>query len=59
MLVLIEDQATVLPIIGLEIVSVMMDLTMLNVSLMEEIAVCLMLIQIIAHYVNALKEYAI
>ena len=59
MLVLIEDQATVLPIIGLEIVSVMMDLTMLNVSLMEEIAVCLMLIQIIAHYVNALKEAAI
>ena len=31
---------------------------MLNVSLMEEIAVCLMLIQIFAHYVNALKEAA-
>ena len=37
----------------------MMDLTMLNVSLMEEIAVGLTLIQIIAQYVNALKEAAI
>ena len=32
---------------------------MLNVSLMEEIAVGLTLIQIIAQYVNALKEAAI
>ena len=36
----------------------MMDLTMLNVSLMEEIAVGLTLIQIIAQYVNAMKKIA-
>ena len=46
-------------IVLLEMVSVMMDLTMLNVSLMEEIAVRLMLIQIIAHYVNAITEAAL
>ena len=59
-LVLMEDQAIVLLIILilLEMVSVMMDLTMLNVSLMEEIAVGLMLIQIIAQYVNAMKKVA-
>ena len=48
-----EDQATALPIIGLEMVCVKMELTMLNVSMMEEIVVGLMLIQIIAQYVNA------
>ena len=43
----------------LETATVTMDLTMLNVCLMEQIAVGLTLIQIIAHYVNALKEAAI
>ena len=37
-------------------VTVMMKTTMKPASLMEEIAVDLMLIQIIAQYVNALKE---
>ena len=48
-----------LSIILLEMVSATMDLTLLNASLMEQIAVGLMLIQIIAQYVNALKEAAI
>ena len=58
-LVLTEDQAMALSIHLLEMATVTMDLTMMSVCWMEQIAVGLMLIQIIAHYVNALKEAAI
>ena len=37
----------------------LLDLTMMNASLMEQIAVGLILIQIIPKYFNALKEAAI
>ena len=40
----------------MQMVFVMMSTTMKPASLMEEIAVVVLLIQIIAQYVNALKE---
>ena len=39
MLALMEDQAMLLPIHGLEMATVMMDLTIMNVNLMVEIVV--------------------